>query len=1047
MFDVYFDLVCNLKGKLYSQDSARQKVNQDLKHTADRLRELAQDEESLLDASMCYYISGYYVHAQSLAKSAKKKDLQFIQTWVFLFLAKDFKNLSEETSNVLKDAKYQDDFIQGEIDSKGLSTSEVIERIVTAKIAECLLDIITFIENGDNTENNHASQILLACQNLLFQAEEWKLWWRLEFLKFVIEEFTENSLWNLLHPMQSDAFSSDTVAKYIVANYKSESIIELWKTQVECLPKINDVERCSFCISVPTSAGKTKVGELAVLRFLLDFGGQQDKKCVYIAPLKTLCLEVEKSFRSVFSQIPSGLVSSFYGYHEVDVFDDYAIKQARILIVTPEKLDGMLRQYPDLASQIKLVIADEGHIIGEANVRGYKYRFLLERLICALNKKSSLETIKPRIILVSGVLPHMEEFSDFISGSRQNVVKIDWKPVEEPRIGSWIWDGKEFTSTDDQLPVPLPFQSSICQEDNKFEEQVVLTAIQCAMTSSTMVFSASKKVLQGKKLLEFLQCLVANAPLFPIRDSLPSNIQKYPMHYALLEKGIAIHHSDVPSEVKREVEKRINNGNVRLLFASPTLAQGVNIPFDVVLAYRLHHNNYPYTPITDPVFWNVVGRVGRPVSQKRRTASTVEPPRLLFLLNKSSSATYDDANDCRTSIEIQKNGRNYRVASPFLKFLSTIKAKTTLSPQEVINELAEKKNLQDIVGSSVSSLKLGEMTLEQYLIMLDEQLFALLHESFSDVEIVSDWLQSSAKSLVDLFVKASDLTSEDFQYIKDAVVARLAFIAKNSSAVKRRQDYLLGLPYVDCEEIKSHKDELLSWYRGCVDLFAGNRTQGIGNLVKLMNFVASLSICKRKQISKTSKNAEKKNAAQTKLFENWLNGFSEDELEKGLKPLSSVEFQRYKEKILDRIPWGVSAIGRYLTGLMKEDEDALSQDLEYLPALVKCGVNSKTACHLVRLGVPRTMAVRINDAYLEKIQAVEFDEGILVFENDFYESIKSLNGLTDEELSNLDIDKELMLKISEIRARYKRETIGVSLEHEFPPYEFEEINSDEIIDF
>lgn len=1052
MYDIYLDLLLSLKEKQNASDSTRQSINQDLKRIADKLKEqLGQNEEFIFDATICYYVSGYYVQSQGLAKNAEIKNAHVIQKWIFEFLAKDFTKLSEGTSDVGKNAEFHDTIIQSEIDSNGLSTSDAIERIVTAKIAEGLLDIISFIEIGDDKNISHAKQIFLSCQKLLFSAGEWKLWWWIECLKIITDEFVENSLWHLLKPMQDNVFSTEIVSKYIIANYRSETIVELWRTQVESLPKINDIERCSFCISVPTSAGKTKVGELAILRFLLDYQNQVDKKCVYIAPLKKLCMEVEESFRNVFSQIQPGIVSAFYGYHEVDAFDDYALRKARVLIVTPEKLDGMLRQYPDLASQIKLVIADEGHIIGEANTRGYKYRFLLERLIYILDKKSLTETVKPRIIFVSGVLPHMEEFADLISGSPQNIVKIDWRPVEEPRIASWIWDGNEFISTDSQLPAPLPFQVNNCQGEDKFEEQVVLTAIQCAMASETMVFSASRKVLKSKKFLGLLECIVKNHPiLFPILDPLPPEMKKFPAHYALLEKGIAIHHSDVPIEVKREVEKRINNRNIRLVFASPTLAQGVNIPFDTVLVYRLHHNYYPnFTPITDSVFWNVVGRVGRPVSQKRKTTSNLNSPRVLFLLNRALSATFDDKQDCRVSIELKNNSGKYRVASPFLGFLTTIKEKTTLPVEKLVNELAEKQNLQDIIGVS-ASFKWGEMTLEQYLIMLDGQLFDLLHEAFSDVDITLDWLQQSAKKLVDLFVKASDLKADDLVYIKEAVIARLKFIATNIPIEKRQQDYLLGLPFSDCEKIKSHKEELLSWYQGSTGMFSNDPEFGAENLVSLMSFVADLSICLKKrrsvkkvktsnQLSMSLNDLDKRTVARNKVFQGWLRGSSDSEIEKSLKAFDAKGFSQYRESVIDKIPWGISAIGRYLNAIVKEKGLALSADLEYLPSLVKYGVNSKTACQLTRLRISRTYAVKISNAYKEKMQKIEVDEEeAQSFESDFYESIKSLNMLADEELRDLSINDETIQRILEIRERYKKETAVI--EHEFPPFEYFEVS-------
>ncbi len=50
----------------------------------------------------------------------------------------------------------------------------------------------------------------------------------------------------------------------------------------------------------------------------------------------------------------------------------------------------------------------------------------------------------------------------------------------------------------------------------------------------------------------------------------------------LLKKGIVIHHGSVPLEVRFLVEDFIRGGYSRLCFATNTLAQGINMPFDIV---------------------------------------------------------------------------------------------------------------------------------------------------------------------------------------------------------------------------------------------------------------------------------------------------------------------------------------------------------------------------------------------------------------------------------------------------------------------------------
>jgi superfamily II DNA/RNA helicase len=1041
MYDIYFDLIFKLEEKrLASSDSERQSIRQDIKRIADRLKKQPQEsDKAVFDAACCYYAAGYYVQAQSLAINAQIDNAPTIQKWILYFLAKNFKILKSEILNINSNTEFKDAVIQEGIDSGNLSSYEVINLIVTAKIAEGLLDVVSFIETGDDEKWAHATKAFLSCQKLLCKVGEWQTWWWVECLKIITEEFIENSLWRTLSPMQQDSASSDMVSKYVIANYKSATIVEFWRTQIESLPRINDPERSSFCISVPTSAGKTKSAELSVLRFLLDYWNEPDKKCVYIAPLRKLCQEVEESFSKVFGQFQPNIVSSFYGGYEVDVFDEYFFGKTRILVVTPEKLDGMLRQYPDLISQIKLVIADEGHLIGSEDP---KYRFLLERLIYIINKKTNSETKKSRIVLLSGVLPNIDDFAELISGSRENIVKIDWRPVDEPIIGSWTWDGKKFNTTKLEIQPPSSFSVGNCKSKDEFAEYVVKVATECAKWSEVLVFSASKTSITTKGFSSLLQCVAKGKP-FGKFSSVPSNLGKYREDSLLLESGIAVHHKEVPTEVKREIEKRINDGEIKLLFASPTLAQGVNIPFGTVLIYNLQHDYR--SPISDAVFWNVVGRVGRPISQTRKTAAKIESPKVIFLLNSARSANQEDRQNITRSRQLINNQGKYKVASPFLGFLNAIRnLNPNLPVANLVSSLAEKPTLHDIVGESASN-PWRESTLDKYLIRLDNQLVDLLHEAYPDVDITLDWLQQSAKELIDLFVKASVIEPKDLDYIKEVVLARLQFIVRNIPREKRRQDYLLGLPHGDCVKIEQTVEQLLIWYRGCTDLFNNSHDSGVANLVNLMNFVSDLSICSDKtnpQISDQdplpSFDPNPKETARKNLHTYWLNGADHKTLKNTLKSFfGKKDFDQYRESILEReIPWGVSAIGRYLSEVAKSKGFAFSADLEYLPSMIKYGVDSKIACHLRRLNISRKYAIPIAQLYVSKFLSDDSEEIEELFYRDFESAIKSLQNLTEEDISRIEIDTPTLTKIRKILERHKPRVSSVD-EPEFPPFEIE----------
>ncbi|MGV0036408.1 MAG: helicase-related protein [Candidatus Azotimanducaceae bacterium WSBS_2022_MAG_OTU7] len=75
-----------------------------------------------------------------------------------------------------------------------------------------------------------------------------------------------------------------------------------------------------------------------------------------------------------------------------------------------------------------------------------------------------------------------------------------------------------------------------------------------------------------------------------------------------LKLGIALHHGALPTAFRKEIERLLREGILRVTISSPTLAQGLNLSATVVVMRSLHRNG---KPINSSEFRNVVGRVGR----------------------------------------------------------------------------------------------------------------------------------------------------------------------------------------------------------------------------------------------------------------------------------------------------------------------------------------------------------------------------------------------------------------------------------------------------
>lgn len=78
----------------------------------------------------------------------------------------------------------------------------------------------------------------------------------------------------------------------------------------------------------------------------------------------------------------------------------------------------------------------------------------------------------------------------------------------------------------------------------------------------------------------------------------------------LLKRGVVIHHGSVPLEVRFLIEDFIRGGFARVCFATSTLAQGINMPFDVVWLNSLRLNSGDSSG-RSLAFKNLIGRAGR----------------------------------------------------------------------------------------------------------------------------------------------------------------------------------------------------------------------------------------------------------------------------------------------------------------------------------------------------------------------------------------------------------------------------------------------------
>lgn len=392
--------------------------------------------------------------------------------------------------------------------------------------------------------------------------------------------------------------------------------LELWPSQREAATRSTDVSD-NLVVALPTSAGKTRIAEIAALMCL-----SASKRVLIVTPLRALSAQTERTFRQTFS--PLGFsVSSLYGASGLSAGDEDALRSMDIIIATPENLDFALRNDSTLIDDIGLVVLDEGHLIGPSE-REIRYEILVQKLL----RRSDADT--RRIVCLSAILPDGQQLEDITAWIRGDVegqpVRSSWRPTRQ-RFGTLVWQ-RDAARLNYDLEQQGPFLA-------RFVEQIPARAPDRKpyprTTKDLTLFAAWRFAQQGKRTLVFSTQanwvegygeaaveLHRRGYLLTLLDD-DTLVQRalevgrewlgdqHPA-VACLKLGVAIHHGRLPSPFLRELEALLAKGVLKIIVASPTLSQGLNLNAAVLLVPYLVRSA---KVISGEEFANVAGRAGR----------------------------------------------------------------------------------------------------------------------------------------------------------------------------------------------------------------------------------------------------------------------------------------------------------------------------------------------------------------------------------------------------------------------------------------------------
>jgi hypothetical protein len=363
--------------------------------------------------------------------------------------------------------------------------------------------------------------------------------------------------------------------------------------------------------------GRCPLAEIAALMTL-----SSARRVLIVTPLRALSAQTERSFRKTFA--PLGFsVSSLYGASGLSAGDEDALRSREIIIATPEKLDFALRSDPSLIDDVGLIVLDEGHMIGPSE-REIRYETLVQRLL------RRADAGERRIVCLSAILPSGDELDDLTAWIRSDEpgepVRSDWRPTRQ-RFGALTWRGKDALlrlDLDEAGPFLDKFvveKAALGKEKKPYPRKNSHLALFAAWEFAsqgkrTLIFSTQANWVEsyGKQVVDlcrrgYLDSLLEDGAAIARALEIGKEWlgEDHPA-VACLKAGVAIHHGRLPSPFLRELEALLSEGVLKVIVASPTLSQGLNLNAAVLLVPALYRAS---EKIKGEEFANVAGRAGR----------------------------------------------------------------------------------------------------------------------------------------------------------------------------------------------------------------------------------------------------------------------------------------------------------------------------------------------------------------------------------------------------------------------------------------------------
>ncbi|MBS1844560.1 MAG: DEAD/DEAH box helicase [Actinobacteria bacterium] len=709
---------------------------------------------------------------------------------------------------------------------------------------------------------------------------------------------------------------------------------ELWNAQAEALDGgILDPAHDAWGFAAPTGTGKTFLSRLVILNALAE---RPQSRVLYLVPTRALVRQVSLDLSRSLKEAAVEVAAVTPQLAALEAEEEEAIAGAKVLVLTPEKADMLLRIGASFLGQVSLVMVDEAHHL-EDGTRGVLLELYLARLRGALADSA-------RYILLSAVAPNIREVTEWVGQNPGSVVlddrstrmKVGVYKVE--KLGGRnrglidYMDGTQIRLFDRGL------ESSALRRLAQLAERIgpggpVLLIAEGPGRAETVA-----KTLRDRLEAAAESSLLSEEELAsPTMERLDSRLEREMYAAVPLRKmvrhRVAYHHAGLPPRVREALEDAIKEGFIHYVVATTTLADGVNFPFSTVVVETLAIREPTfevgvrptYRAVTPRTFWNIAGRAGRPGYDHEGQVILFDP-----------------------ALRIEHAGGSIEpYTNPSIIDIPPVRSALASGLSEIYDEVSEGDLDPEALGDAEESDELPRKA--QGIVNLLR--VGLAHAKATGVDRGAD------EYFADTFA-ARQMPAAEREFAKRVLRQQEAVLdgyleGRNAASVRLVAE--LGLSISTMSRLRGYVRDLEDWQLERIDgVVRGGRINFDQLRYILGPVLARMAELEGKSLS----------GWYSDMVADWCRG----------KPFAEIRRTEREDKLEDLIrlmysriqyilPWGLYAMDRFI------EEEAAERGVEYgnqvnlLAYLVDAGVPDLAALTLTRAGFERTDAARLARDY------------------------------------------------------------------------------------